>query len=595
MAVVHSDAEVDGDAATDGEPSLPETPDIYGAYPRLSPQQIEALSAHGQWRETQAGEVLYREGDHTCDFFVIGEGKVAIVEGYGADEHVISVHGPRRFLGELSLLTGQALFVTAVVYEPGELLQVPVARLRQLVAQDPGLGDLILRAYVIRRSILIGLGTGFRIVGSRYSADTRRLREFAARNRLPHRWIDLEEDREADKLLHQLGVAPGETPVVIWGGDCVLRNPSNAELARAIGLHAPSGPEIECDLVVVGAGPAGLAAAVYGASEGLVTYTLDAVATGGQAGTSPRIENYLGFPSGISGSELTERAVIQAEKFGARIDVPAPATGLEQRDDHYVVRLEEDSTISTRSVVIATGARYRKLDVPRLEQYEGTSVYYAATLVEAQRCRSDPVAVVGGGNSAGQAALFLAHYAAQVRLLIRGDDLGKSMSRYLVDQIERCPRVEVLRQTEVRELIGDDELEAIVVEDNRTGERQTLTTRALFVFIGAEPHVDWLAGQLALDGHGFILTGPDAAGAVGRTDRPLSLLETNWLGVFAVGDVRSGSIKRVAAAAGEGAMAVRLVHEHLESQGLVRAGADHANDGRSQWRPIAPTSTTYAT
>jgi thioredoxin reductase (NADPH) len=328
----------------------------------------------------------------------------------------------------------------------------------------------------------------------------------------------------------------------------------------------PSGPEIECDLLVVGAGPAGLAAAVYGASEGLKTITLDAIATGGQAGTSPRIENYLGFPTGISGSELAERAVIQAEKFGAQIDVPARATGLDERDGHYVVRLDDGTSIATRTVVIATGARYRKLAVPRLEEFEGISVYYAATQVEAQRCRNDYVAVVGGGNSAGQASLFLARSAERVQLLVRSDDLARDMSRYLVDQIERNDRIDVLLHTEVRELIGENGvLDAVVVEDKRTGARRQLPARALFVFIGAEPHVDWLDHQVALDDHGFILTGSDAARAVdsGR-DRPPLLLETTKPGVFAVGDVRSGSIKRVAAAAGEGAMAVRLVHEHLD-------------------------------
>jgi thioredoxin reductase (NADPH) len=558
----------------DPDPDVPETPDVYGAYPRLTDQQIATLKTHGQVQQTQQGEVLFQEGDKTCDFFVILQGKVAIVEGFGYDDTVIGVHGPRRFLGELGLLTGEAIFVTAVVQQAGEVLAVPVVRLRQLVAQDTALGDLILRAYLIRRSVLIGLGTGFKIVGSRYSPDTRRLREFAVRNRLPHRWIDLEEDQQAEKLLDNLGIRPEETPVVIWGASCVMRNPTNVELARAIGLHVLSTGETACDLLVVGAGPAGLAAAVYGASEGLTTITLDAIATGGQAGTSPRIENYLGFPSGISGSELTERAVIQAEKFGAKVDVPARATGLDQVEGHYVVRLDSGTSIATRTVLIATGARYRKLSVPRLEEFEGISVYYAATQVEIQRCRNDYVIVVGGGNSAGQASLFLARSAERVQLLIRSGDLGADMSRYLVDQIKRNDRIDVFLHTEVRELIGEDGiLEAVVVEDLQTGEQRRLPARALFVFIGAEPHVDWLGNQVALDDHGFILTGSDAARAAGlgtdRSDggRPPLLLETTRPGVFAVGDVRSGSIKRVAAAVGEGAMAVRLVHEHLDGVG----------------------------
>jgi thioredoxin reductase (NADPH) len=540
---------------------LPETPDLDGAFPRLSEQQLLALEAHGERRRVRQGEVLYREGDERCDFYVVLEGQVAILEGYGGAVRVVAVHGPRRFLGELGLLTGQAAFLTAVALEPGEVLVVPVERLRELVSQDAAFGDLVLRAYLIRRSMLIELGAGFRVVGSRYSPDTRRLREFAARNRLPHRWIDLEKDKEAERLLRQLGVAPEETPVVIWRGEQVLRNPSNAELARAIGLPAPKPGGTVCDLVIVGAGPAGLAAAVYAASEGLATVTFDAIATGGQAGTSPRIENYPGFPSGISGSELTERTVIQAEKFGADINVPAEATALEQRDGHHLVRLDDGQAVEGRTVVVATGARYRKLPVPRLEEFEGTSVHYAATHVEAQLCHGDPVAVVGGGNSAGQAAVFLMKHAARVSLLIRGGDLGRSMSRYLADRIERPPGIEVLRHTEVRELVGEGALEAVVVEDNRTGSRRRLEARALFVFIGAEPHTGWLGDRLALDDRGFILTGADAVPDDGR--QPF-LLETSLPGVFAAGDVRSGSIKRVTSAVGEGAMAIRLAHEYLE-------------------------------
>jgi thioredoxin reductase (NADPH) len=551
---------------------LVETPDINGAFPSLTDEQIETLAAYGERRPTREGDLLFRQGDPECDFFVILAGKVAIVEGYGSDERVISVHGPGRFLGELNLLTGQAVFVTAIVREPGEVLAVRVARLRELVTQDASLGDLILRAYLIRRSMLISLGAGLRIVGSRYSPDTRRLREFIARNRLPHRWIDLEDDRQADALLAQLGIAPNETPVVILSGDTVLRNPSNAELARAIGLQVPGTRQSLVELVIVGAGPAGLAAAVYAASEGLSTIMLEAVATGGQAGTSPRIDNYLGFPSGISGSELAERAEIQARRFGARIDVPGKATALEVSEGYYTVRLVDENTVGTRTVLIATGARYRKLPVPRIEEFEGTGVYYAATDVEAQMCRRDPVAIVGGGNSAGQATLFLASQAPAVYLLLRGDDLRKDMSRYLADQIERCPNVEILFHSEVREVIGRDALEAIVVEDNRTGARRKIEARPLFVFIGAEPHVDWLGDQLALDSRGFILTGRDAAqdpavAALADAGSPPSFLETSRPGVFAAGDVRSGSIKRVAAAVGEGAMAIRLVHEYFSIRG----------------------------
>jgi thioredoxin reductase (NADPH) len=556
---------------------LPETPDVQGAYPRLSEGQLQMLAEQGERRATQPGEVLYREGDRPLDFFVILAGKVAALEGLGWKERIVGVHGPGRFLGELNLLIGQASFVSAVVHEGGAVLAVPVQRLREIVDRDQTLGDLILRAYLQRRSVLIGLGTGLRIVGSHYSPDTRRLREFAARNRIPHRWIDLEEDEAAEALLRELAVRPQDTPVVVWRGEHVLRNPSNAELARVIGLPVPEGHPEHVDLVVVGAGPAGLAAGVYGASEGLQTIVLDALGTGGQAGRSPRIENYLGFPSGISGGELADRAVIQAEKFGAGISVPGAAVGLEQRNGLHVLHLDGGETVAGRSVIIATGAQYRRLEVPELERFEGVSVYYAATVVEARLCGGDPVAVVGGGNSAGQAALFLTQYAGKVRLLVRGSDLGENMSRYLVDEIRREPRVEVRLHTEVRELVGDDVLRAVVVEDTRTGERQTVEARVLFVFIGARPHTAWLGDQLALDGDGFILSGPEVAqaadgGAPVRLDRRQPLvLETSRPGVFAAGDVRHGSIKRVASAAGEGAMAVRMVWEHLADTHRDRA------------------------
>jgi thioredoxin reductase (NADPH) len=549
------------------EPRPAETPDRDGAFPRLSAEQIELLGTDGQRRPARAGEVLYRQGDHCQDFFVVLDGMVETVDG---DEHsrlVIATHGPGRFLGELSLLTGQAAFATAVVRAPGELLVVPVGRLRALVAEDRGLGDLILRAYVMRRELLIGFGAGLRIVGSRHSPDTSRLRDFAARNRLPHRWIDLDADDEAEALLSGLGVTPEDTPVVIWRGREVLRNPSNSELARAVGLRAARLDQAGYDLIVVGAGPAGLAAAVYGASEGLSTVAIDAEATGGQAGRSSRIENYPGFPSGIPGGELAERAVIQAEKFGARMVVPAAAVGLEWGDGHHVIHLDDGSSLAARAVIIATGARYRRLTVRGLERLEPACVFYAATASEARICLAQPVAVVGGGNSAGQAAVFLAEYAAEVYLIAREADLGEYMSRYLIDRVERSRRVRILLHTEVRELIGEDSLEAVVVEDIDTGERRRLPLAELFVFCGAEPNTGWLADELAVDDGGYVLTGA-AASANGSLRLAL---ETSRAGVFAAGDVRSGATRRVASAVGEGGMAVRLVHERLRGELSVPA------------------------
>lgn len=550
---------------------LNESPDLQGAYPRLNDVQMRTLAAHGERRPAHRDDVLFAEGDPCAAFFVVLSGKVAIVKGYGVDDQVIRVHGAGRFLGELNVLTGQASFITAVVAEDGEVLAVPVDELRRLVAGDEILGDLVLRAYLIRRSMLIGPGAGFRIVGSRYSPDCRRLREFAARNRLPHQWIDLEQDAEVERFLRRMGVTPAETPVVIWRGELVLRNPTNAEPARAIGLPAPSTREAVCDLLIVGAGPAGLAAAVYGASEGLGTVVLDSVALGGQAGTSSRIENYLGFPAGISGGELAERAMIQARKFGAELCVPAEACTLREHEGHHLVTLKEGTTVHARTLLIVTGVRYRRLVVPDLERFEATSVYYAATAFEAQMCSRDPVVVVGGGNSAGQAALFLAHHVASVRLLVRDGELTRNMSRYLAVAIEQHPGIQVMLNTQVRRLVGRETLEAVVAEHNVTGERFTVEARAMFVFIGAEPYTRWLADEVALDSWGYILTGLDAArsgrkGVPDSTGRPFPL-ETSRAGVFAAGDVRNGSIKRVASAVGEGAMAVRLVHEHLQLRG----------------------------
>jgi thioredoxin reductase (NADPH) len=552
-------------------PVLTESPDLYGAFPRLSDEQIRALETVGERRRVEPGDVLYREGDGNCDFFVVLEGKVAVVEESGAGERVIGVHGPGRFLGELGLITGQAVFVTAVVREPGLVLVIPQERLREIVTHDLVLGDLILRALLMRRSVLIGLGIGFRIIGSRYSPDTRRLRDFAIRNRLPHHWVDLESDPGAEEILRRLGLRPQECPIVLLGPGRVLRNPSNSELARALGLRPPTVSDTTCDLIIVGGGPAGLAAAVYGASEGLSTVVLEALATGGQAGTTSRIENYLGFPAGISGGELAERATIQATKFGAGITVPGEVITLERLDGTFRLEVRDDAPVVGRAVVIATGVRYRRLPLPDLPRFEGTSVHYAATEVEAQLCRGDPVVAVGGGNSAGQAALLLARYVPHLSLVVREQDLEESMSRYLADRLARTPSVDVLTHCEVRELIGDDALEAVIVEDTETGERRRIDARALFVFIGADPHTEWLRGRVALDDGGYVLTGQDAAArptleAGDGATRVPQLLETSVPGVFAAGDVRSGSTPRVAAAVGDGAIAIRQVHQLLHGR-----------------------------
>ncbi|MEU8804633.1 FAD-dependent oxidoreductase [Spirillospora sp. NPDC048819] len=528
---------------------MEETPDLYGAYPRLDREQIGLVAAYGERRPTRRGDVLFSEGDCDYDFFLLVSGTVAMLD----KGEIIRMHGPGRFLGELGLLTGQPPFLTARVEEPGEVIAVPPRRLRELAGRELWFGDLVLRAFLIRRSLLIEHGAGLRIIGSRFSPRCLRLRDFAARNRLPHRWIDVEDDEDAESLLMELGVPASETPVVILNGERVLRNPGDDELLRLLGLPPPAPAPSAHDMLVIGAGPAGLAAAVYGSSEGLDTMVVDAIATGGQAGTSSKIENYLGFPAGISGAELTERAVIQAREFGAKLHVPGAATGLRAGNGRYTVDLDGGGELSGRTVVIATGAHYRRLDVPHLDDYDGAGVYFAATQVEALHCRDVPVAIVGGGNSAGQAAVFLARHATRVLLFVRGADLGENMSRYLIDRIEHCPEIDVFLHTEIRELHGHDLLEEVVTKNNRTGEVRRFKVRALFVFIGADPCVAWLSGTVDLDDKGYV-----------RTGGPQALpLETNLPGVLAAGDVRSGSVKRVASAVGEGAMAVRLAFERL--------------------------------
>src|SRR4051794_18934107 len=453
----------------------------------LREDQIEVLRGYGQTMQTEAGQVLFRAGDTTNDFLVVLQGEVQAIDDFAGEVRTLGFFGPGTFLGDVHMLTGQGVPLTAVVSVGGELLAIPRERLKKVVTEEVDLSNLILDTFLARRSFLMKIGAGLRIIGSRHSKDATRLREFATRNRLPHVWVELDEDRgKAEALLERFGATPSETPVAIWQGDHVLRNPTNPELARIMGLKVDLPRERTYDLVVIGAGPAGLGAAVYGASEGLSTLALESVALGGQAGTSSRIENYLGFHAGLSGFELASRALIQADKFGARTAVPEEAVGLKREDGYYRIGLAEGGEVVARSVIAATGARYRRLDVPRLRRFEGVSIHYAATEAEAQRCEGEEVVVVGGGNSAGEAALFLAGRMRRVCLLIRGDDLGKSMSRYLVDRVTDAKNVELLPNTEVRELMGEDRLEGVVVEDNRSGARRTLGARALFFFIGAE-------------------------------------------------------------------------------------------------------------
>jgi thioredoxin reductase (NADPH) len=535
------------------------------AFWTLTDEQIDVLRAHGEVRPTHDGEVLFHQGELTCDFYVVLEGEVELIEPTLVTPRVIGVRTPREIVGELNLLTEEVTYLSAVVRKGGSVLAIPAEDLRTIVTDDPGFSDFLLRAFLLLRSHLVELGAGLKIVGSHFSPDTRRLRQFAARSRLPHDWIDVENDPIAESLLRQFHVRPEETPVVIWKGAEILRNPSNADLARVLGIGDELDPEAHYDLIVVGSGPGGLAAAVYGASEGLKTLIVESVATGGQAGMASRIENYLGFPAGLSGLELASRALVQADKFGASIAVPREAVAL-RRDGHAsVITLADGEEIVGGSVILALGARYRKLGVPGEAELEGANVYYAATEVEALVCQGQDVAVVGGGNSAGQAALFLADRAKSVYLLARCDDLGEDMSRYLIDRIVATSNIEVLTQTCVAELIGENELTGVAVAHKHTGAPRTIDIAALFIFIGADAPTAWLAETLALDEKGFIATGlaVKTAPAWQGAARDPFLFEASLPGIFAVGDVRSGAIRRTASAVGEGSMAVRLCHAYL--------------------------------
>jgi thioredoxin reductase (NADPH) len=536
------------------------------AFPTLSDAQIELLDALGARRRVDKGDLLYRVGDPTYDFHVVLSGEVEIFAGSGADEQLITRHGAGRFLGELNMLTGLRVFVTARVAEPGEVLVVPAPQLRRIIATQPELSDLILAAFIARRSVLLtGAGSTIRVVGSRFNPATGRIREFLFRTRIPHEWLDPDRDADVEHLLREFALETDDLPVVIATGT-LLRNPTVGELAEFLGITVANLPDRCFDLIVVGGGPAGLAASVYGASEGLSTLGVEALAVGGQAGSSSRIENYLGFPTGISGGDLAQRALIQAEKFGAALTSPCAATGLREEAGHLVVRLADGTDVVGRAVIVASGARYRRLAAIRLEEFEGNGVYYAATDAEARQCSQSPVVVVGGGNSAGQAALFLAESGSAVTVVIRRSDLNATMSRYLVDRIVGHPRIDVKANTNVIELGGDAVLERVVLS-SPDGETEVVCG-GLFSFIGADPASEWLCDCAALDERGFVLTDRALADdhldgrwtTLGRAPLPF---ETSHPGLFAVGDVRSGSTKRVAAAVGEGSAAVRSVHDYL--------------------------------
>jgi thioredoxin reductase (NADPH) len=540
------------------------------AIPMLDAEAIDELAPYGEERAVSAGDVLFRAGDESSDFIVLLEGAVEVIRPDPEGETLLTTYAPGRFLGELSMITGQRLLATGRVSQSGRVLAIPIDAFRQIMSRKPELADTIFSAFLARREVLrSGEGArAVRIIGSRYSAEAMALRSFASRSRLPHTWIDIEDEEDVGVLLAGMGFRVSDTPVVVTPMG-VLRRPSAGEFAQLMGLTYREMPGYMFDLVVVGTGPSGLAAAVNGAAEGLSTVSIDALSIGGQAGSSSRIENYVGFPNGISGDDLSTRTAIQAQRLGARLSAPCEVVDLRVEEGFHVIGLADGSEIPSRSVIIATGARYQRLAVEDLERFEGAGVYYAATDLEARICTSHPVIVVGGGNSAGQAAIYLAQRGCRVSIVIRGNDLTHSMSHYLIERVEADARIEVSANTQVRGLAGDQHLESVTLEDTATGECRDVECSGLFCFIGAEPATAWLSGTVALDQKGFIVTDrslPDSItkGTLFSTRPPLPF-ETSIPGVFAVGDVRSGSLKRVASAVGEGSSAVRSAYEHIAS------------------------------
>jgi thioredoxin reductase (NADPH) len=538
------------------------------AFPTLDDAQISQLAGctHAEPKLFREGQVLFAVGQRNMNFFVVKSGEVEIVDRSGDEPKTITIHRPGEFTGDISHLTGLPAVVSAVARGECEVYEITGDALRNALNQCPDISDIILQAFIARRQLLRDSPsfTGLRVIGSRYSPDTFRVRDFLSKNRILFTWVDLETDPNVDQVLKQFGVTESDTPVVACPKMLLLRNPSNRQLADAIGIHQPL-EDLVYDLVVVGAGPAGLAAAVYGASEGLRTAVLEHTAPGGQAGSSMRIENYLGFPTGLTGSELAGRAILQANKFGAHLSVPTPVNKLTFANAYTIVHLDGGETVTAKCLLIATGADYRRLGVEGCERFEGTGVYYAATVAEAQLCQGTQVVVVGGGNSAGQAAVFLAGHARHVLILIRGDDLYKNMSSYLVRRIEQTANIELLTDTTIRQMSGNGHLDSVNIVNGKTGEERTIETPGVFSFIGADPRTSWLPPEIERDAKGFVRTGTELARSPYWTSgRQPFLLETSRPGVFAAGDVRSGSVKRVASAVGEGAMAVQFVHECLK-------------------------------
>ena len=549
------------------------TPDVNPSrasllFPTLTAAQIARIEAHGVKRQVRPGEVLFEPGVHVAPFFVVTAGEIEIVRPSGDAETMVAVQGPGAFTGEANLLHGRPSFMRARANQAGEVIELTREQLLGLIQTDPEISNVLMRAFIYRRVELIAQGLGdVVLVGSTHSAATLRIKEFLTRNGHPFAYLDLDRDADVQQLLDRFHVAGVDIPVLICRGDVVLRNPTIQKIADCLGYNDTIDRAHVRDVLIVGAGPAGLAAAVYGASEGLNVLVVESNAPGGQAGSSSRIENYLGFPTGVSGQELAGRALTQAEKFGAEIMIAKGATALTCDRQPYSIQLDDGPRIPARTIVIATGAEYRRPAIPNLSRFEGAGVYYSATFMESQLCGGEEVVVVGGGNSAGQAAVFLSQTAKRVCMLVRSKGLAESMSRYLIRRIEETPSIVLHPCTEIVALDGDGHLESVEWR-NPEGAVERHDIRHIFLMTGAVPNTAWLGGCVALDPKGFVETGSDIsrddlAAARWPLARPPHLLETSLRGVFAAGDVRGGNIKRVASAVGEGSIAISFVHRVL--------------------------------
>ena len=539
-------------------------------FPSLTAAQMGRLAAHGRYRPVAAGEVLFEAGAAITPFFVITRGLVEIVRPSPNGDNLITVHGPGQFTGEVNMLTGRRALVSARARETGEVLEIDRERLLALVLSDSEISEILMRAFILRRGNLLAHGMSDTIlIGSAYCAETLRVKEFLTRNLHPYNYIDLDRDPDVQTLFDRFNFKESEVPVLVCRGNVVLRSPSNRAIAECLGFNQALDASQLHDVVVVGAGPAGLAAAVYAASEGLDVVVVEVNAPGGQAGSSSKIENYLGFPTGVSGHALAARAFAQAQKFGAHVLIAKSAARLGCENRPYAVDIGDEAPVRTRTIVIATGAEYHKPPLENLRRFEGVGVYYGATFMESQLCVNEDIIVVGGGNSAGQAAVYLAETTRHVHVLVRSGGLAATMSRYLIRRIEQHPGITLHTHTELTALEGESHLERVRWRNNETGQTENPAIRHVFIMAGARPATHWLDGCLTLDEKQFIKTGPDLthedlAAAEWPLTRNPYLLETSAPGVFAVGDVRAGNVKRVASAVGEGSIVVSFIHRMLE-------------------------------